>query len=67
MVTTPNRFTLEENGAIWDSLLMKRYTSLTEVSPILIELNNYVEDFELELSRQSIEIHDLIEALDQHQ
>ena len=67
MVTTPNRFTLEENGAIWDSLLMKRYTSLEEVSPILIELNNYVEDFELELSRQSIEIHDLIAALDQHQ
>ena len=65
MVTQSNRFVFREDGTIWDNHLSKRYSELNEVYDLLQELNNYVFDFEEEITRQSNEISVLIGDLDQ--
>ena len=65
MVTQATRFDLNPNGTIYDKLTCKSYTSLEEVLPVLVELNDHCYDFEEELGRQRQEINGLIGSIDE--
>lgn len=62
-VTQSNRFFLNKDETIDDDLTGKKYATMEEAYIALIELNNYVVDFEEEITRQSNEIDVLIEDL----
>ena len=63
MVTQANRFYMNKDETISDDLTGKKYATMEEACEILIVINDFLYDFEDQVTRQGVEINALIDDI----